>query len=68
MIKKKSKKISTENVEDDEYYPTGEGKEYPGGFMPQIRGTIPESFREPQEIRLGGIIKGKPKVAKKGWK
>jgi hypothetical protein len=67
MIKNKSKKISTENT-DDEYYPTGEGKEYPGGFMPEIRGTMPEGFKNPMEIKKGGLIKGKPRIAMKGWK
>jgi hypothetical protein len=68
MIKNKSKKISTESMEDDEYYPTGAGKEYPGGFMPEIRGTLPPGFQEPQEIKNGGLIKGKPKIALRGWK
>jgi hypothetical protein len=68
MIKNKSKKISTESMEDDEYYPTGAGKEYPGGFMPEIRGTMPEGFKSPMEIKKGGLIKGKPKIALRGWK
>jgi hypothetical protein len=68
MIKNKSKKISTESMEDDEYYPTGAGQEYPGGFMPEIRGTLPPGFQEPQEIKNGGLIKGKPKIALRGWK
>jgi hypothetical protein len=67
MMKNVSKKISTENT-DDEYYPTGEGKEYPGGFMPEIRGTMPEGFKSPMEIKKGGLIKGKPRIAMKGWK
>ena len=26
------------------------------------------SFKEPQEIKSGGLIKGKPKLALRGWK
>ena len=26
------------------------------------------SFKEPQEIKSGGLIKGKPKLAQRGWK
>ena len=50
-------------------HPTGEIlEENISNEMPMIRGIPPEGFMEPQEIRTGGIIKGKPKVAKKGWK
>lgn len=50
-------KMSNREVMDDDEY-----------NMPNIRGIPAEGFMEPQEIRTGGIIKGKPKVAKKGWK
>jgi len=68
FIKDKSKKQLKEKKEEDkdEYYPTGEGKEYPGNeFMPIIK-------KKPmfviEEIKSGGIIKGKPKLALRGWK
>lgn len=63
-------KISKEENENDMTdYPIGEGKEYPGNpNMPRIRGTLPPGFAEPQEIKKGGLIKGKPKIALRGWK
>jgi len=36
--------------------------------MPTIRGIPQEGFREPQEIKTGGLIQGKPKLALRGWK
>jgi len=70
LMKGRSKKISKEENENDMTdYPIGEGKEYPGNpNMPRIRGTLPPGFAEPQEIKKGGLIKGKPKIALRGWK
>ena len=36
--------------------------------MPMINGVPQEGFREPQEIKTGGLIQGKPKLALRGWK
>jgi hypothetical protein len=36
--------------------------------MPSIRGVAPEGFKEPIEIKKGGLITGKPKLALRGWK
>lgn len=70
LMKGKSKKISKEiNENDITDYPIGDGKEYPtNSNMPFIRGTLPPGFAEPQEIKKGGLIKGKPRIAMKGWK
>lgn len=46
-----------ETLEDDLYY-----------NMPEIRGVPPEGLKEPLEIKTGGLIKGKPKIALRGWK
>ena len=65
----KVKEITEEKYNDMTDYPIGEGKEYPGNpNMPMIRGTLPPGFQEPQEIKNGGLIKGKPKIALRGWK
>ena len=57
LLENREAKMSNKEIMDEEQY-----------NMPMIRGVLQEGFMEPQEIRTGGIIKGKPKVAKKGWK
>ena len=49
------------------FIPRGSGEEFISE-MPVIDRPPTPGFAEPQEIKKGGLIKGKPKIALRGWK
>lgn len=67
LMKGRSKKISKkENENDMTDYPIGPRKEFIGDQDMPIINTLPKFTIE--EIKKGGLIKGKPKLALRGWK